>query len=380
MKTVPKLPKWLSTPPGDMRLVLKFGSSLVVDDAHLLRREWMASIATDIAAITSTGIQVVVVSSGAVALGRVALGLGTGPLSLAAKQAAAATGQPLLMQAWQHAFAHTPVAQMLLSPNDTEARGRYLNARQTCDALLSRGVIPIVNENDTVATQELKFGDNDRLAARVAVMIGARGLVLFSDVDGLYDANPQQNFLANHIAEVHGITPAIRAMAGVARSAVSSGGMATKLAAAEIATRAGCDTLIANGTEKNALAALQHHTAKATWFHARSNPAQARKQWILGCLTIAGRLEIDAGAARALADGKSLLPVGVVTVEGAFKRGDIVDVAKVDGAVIARGMVNFSATHTRRIMGANTTKIGEILGDGHKETLIHRDDLVMLKA
>lgn len=361
-------------------LVLKIGSSLIADSAQQLRREWMASLAADIAALHHQGTRVLVVSSGAVALGRGVLGLGTGALSLGEKQAAAATGQPLLMQHWQTAFAphqlHT--AQMLLTLEDSENRTRYLNARETCTRLLAHGLIPIVNENDTVATAELRVGDNDRLAARVAAMVGADALVLLSDVAGLYTKHPREAgaVLLRDIAE---ITPEIFGMAAGAASAISSGGMRTKLEAARIATAAGCTTYIASGLENHPLAAL-NAGGEHTCFRASKSPQLARKHWILSTLQVRGRITIDAGAARALEAGKSLLPAGVVKVEGVFEEGDTVSICAADGHELARGLIAYDSAEAARIAGKHSREIASVLGYDGKETLIHRDDLAMLSA
>lgn len=360
------------------RIVIKIGSSLLVASGTL-RREWLATLAADIAALREQGKEIILVSSGAVALGRPLLGLGTEALSLEEKQAAAAAGQPLLMQAWQAALDAYGVktAQLLLTLDDSEERRRYLNARATFGTLLARGLIPIVNENDTVATAELKFGDNDRLAARVAVMLAADALVLLSDVDGLYDKHPALHADAKHIAEVAALTPDIFAMAGGAATALSNGGMKTKLDAAAMATRAGCAMVIARGTENHPLATLAAG-GRATWFTTRTKPQLARKQWIAAAVHLPGHLVIDDGAARALTQGKSLLPAGVTALEGSFERGDIIGIKKATSGTLAKGIAGYDAAEVAAIMGKKTDAIEAILGYAHRDTLIHRDDLAIL--
>ncbi len=359
------------------RVVIKIGSSLIAGDARQ-RHAWLAAMAADIAALHGQGVEVILVSSGAVALGRPHVGLGAEALSMEEKQAAAAAGQPLLIQAWQTAFDAygIKVAQLLLTLEDSERRRRYLNARTTFATLLEHRLIPIVNENDSVATAELKFGDNDRLAARVAGMMGADVLVLFSDVDGLYTKNPMQHADAAHVPLVETLTPEILAMAGGAASHVSNGGMKTKLEAAQMATGAGCHMVIAKGSALHALAALGSG-ARATWFTATTKPQLARKQWIAAAMDIAGSVTIDDGAARALAQGKSLLPAGVTAVSGSFERGDIILINGVGGA-LAKGIVAYSAAEIAAIKGKKTDAIEAILGYAHRDTLIHRDDLAIL--
>lgn len=371
MSTLPSLNK-------AKRIVIKIGSSLIAESARV-RAAWLRAMATDIAALHEAGKEVILVSSGAVALGRPHLGLGSGRLSLDEKQAAAAAGQPLLIQAWQQAF--TPhelqVAQLLLTLDDSEDRRRYLNARATFTTLLQRKLIPIVNENDSVATAELKFGDNDRLAARVAVMLGADVLVLFSDIDGLYDQNPRTHSRAKHIPLVGRVTPEIMAMAGGAASTLSNGGMRTKLEAATLATSSGCHMVIASGEEKHALAQLMKH-ARATWFTATTKPQLARKDWIASSVEVRGSVTVDAGAAKALGQGKSLLPAGVRSVDGTFERGDMIAVKAPDGTVLGKGITAYSAAETKQICGKKSDAIEAILGYAHRATLIHRDDLAML--
>ncbi len=362
------------------RLVIKLGSSLVADAVTAsANRGWMQSLAADIATLRAAGKDIILVSSGAVALGRPLVGLTGGRLTLEEKQAAAAAGQPLLMQAWQEAFAGhgLHVGQLLLTLEDSEQRRRYLNARSTFTTLLSHGLIPIVNENDTVATAELKFGDNDRLAARVAVMTSADMLVLFSDIDGLYNADPRKQPTAEHLARIDRITPEILAMGGDAASALSSGGMRTKLDAAVMATKAGCHMAIARGDAPHPLLALEQG-ARASWFVAAATPAQARKHWIATAVSPRGAVVVDDGAATALRSGKSLLPAGVRTVEGAFERGDTVAIRTLDGTVLACGITAYGSVEAAKIAGQKTGAIAALLGYEGRDTMIHRDDLAML--
>ncbi|MFZ4125535.1 MAG: glutamate 5-kinase, partial [Rickettsiales bacterium] len=339
-------------------LVVKIGSRLVASEQSVVRREWMASLAADIAALTQKGTQVVLVSSGAVALGRVKLKLGTGALPLAEKQAAASAGQPLLMQAWAEAFTaqNIDVAQVLVTLEDTEERHRYLNARTTLQHLLQHKLVPIVNENDTVATAEIKFGDNDRLAAKVAAMLGADTLILLSDIDGLYDKNPSQNKDAKHIPVIENITKKIEAMGGGAASGFSNGGMITKIEAAKIATASGCSVVIAKGEGLHPLQSILDG-AQHSMFVASESPITARKHWIQSALHLPGAIVIDAGAKTALTQGKSLLPAGVVAAKGAFDRGDTIGVELQDGTLIAKGISAYHASEVTKIMGR---KSGEI--------------------
>ncbi|QXM25435.1 glutamate 5-kinase [Elioraea tepida] len=364
------------------RLVVKVGSALLVDEAAgRPRTDWLAALAEDIAALRRSGTEVIAVSSGAIALGRVRLpSLPPKPrMRLEEKQAAAAAGQLSLARAWEEALgAHgLPAAQILLTLDDSEERRRYLNARATLETLLALGAVPVINENDTVATSEIRFGDNDRLAARVAEMVAADLLVLLSDIDGLYTADPRRDISARHIAEVDAITPEIEAMAGDAVPGMSSGGMVTKLAAAKIATGAGCRMVIAHGGALHALAAVMEGRSRRTLFAATAAPRSAWKSWIAGALKPAGRLLIDAGAARALRCGRSLLPAGVCGVEGEFARGDCVEVVA-DGVAVARGLANYAAEDARRIAGRHSREIERILGFAGREEMIHRDDLALL--
>lgn len=359
------------------RLVVKVGSSLLigggVDGA---RSSWLASLAEDIASFRKNGASVIVVSSGAVALGRRHLGLKPSP-RLDHKQAAAAAGQTLLMQAWEAAFAphNIPTAQLLLTFEDTERRRRWLNARATIDVLLGQGAIPVINENDSVATDELRYGDNDRLSARVAQMVKADLLILLSDVDGLHTADPAKDPGAAHVPHVDDLD-AVEAMAGPA-SGVGSGGMRSKLAAARIASGAGCATLIGSGREDHPLAALQAG-ARATLVSAKGSPAGAYKQWIAGTLQTAGTVTIDAGAVQALFDGRSLLPAGIIAVAGEFERGVCLAVLDPDGAELARGISAYNSDEARIVAGQASARFEALLGYSGPDALIHRDDLVML--
>ena len=375
----------MSNRPEPRRLVVKIGSALLVDEATgtpALRGAWLQALTDDIAALHRDGCDVLVVSSGAIAVGRGPLGLGRAairrPLTLEEKQASAATGQIRLAHAYQAALARhgIVVAQLLLTFDDTERRRRHLNARATVDALLKRRVVPVINENDTVATEEIRFGDNDRLAARVAQMVSADTLVLLSDIDGLYERDPNADPAAAFVPEVTEITPRIEAMAGAARPGYSSGGMVTKLAAAKIATAAGCRMAIADGRDAHALAAVTDG-GRATWFMPQQSPLTARKQWIAGSLQPVGVLVVDAGAAKALGAGRSLLPAGVTAVEGRFERGDPVVVRNGAGRELARGLCAYDADDARRIAGHRSAEIEGILGFRGRAELIHRDDLVL---
>jgi glutamate 5-kinase len=361
------------------RMVVKIGSSLLVDGAGRLRREWLDSFAADLAVCRDRRQEVIVVTSGAIALGRAALALKARVLRLEDKQAAAAVGQINLAHAYQASLAQhgLPTAQLLLTLSDTESRRQYLNARSTIEALLKLGVVPVVNENDTVATNEIRFGDNDRLSARVAVMASADELILLSDVDGLYTADPSRQQDAVRLEVVSEITPEIEAMAGGAGSLAGTGGMVSKLAAARIATRAGCSVVIAPGVEPRPLARLVGG-GPCTRFLARANPRRARKEWIAGALAAMGVLRIDGGAARALRRGSSLLPAGVIAVEGAFERGDAVIVRDPDGHDIAKGLCAYDADDARRLCGHRTEEIEGLLGYRGRDELVHRDDLVLL--
>ena len=361
------------------RMVVKIGSTLLVDEASgHIRRQWLNALADDVADCHARGQQVVLVSSGAIAVGRERLGLTGRAMRLEEKQAAAATGQIRLAHACQDALARhdITVAQVLLTLDDTEARRRHLNARSTITQLLTLGAVPVINENDTVATSEIRFGDNDRLAARVAQMISADTLVLLSDIDGLYTADPKTAPEAGHIPEIRDLTSEIEAMAGEPQPGYSSGGMVTKLAAARIAMGAGCRMAIARGTDAHPLKALAAG-ATATWFVPPASPKTARKRWIAGALNPVGTYIVDDGAARALASGKSLLPAGVVAVEGRFQRGDPVAVKTGGGTLIGRGLTAYSCDDARRIAGHKSTEIEALLGYRGRDEMIHRDDLVI---
>lgn len=366
------------------RLVVKIGSALVVDQRDAApRTAWLAGVAADIAALRARGTEVIVVSSGAIALARRTLGLTRKRLKLEEKQAAAAVGQIRLAQAWSEALSAVGLtaAQLLLTPDDTEDRRRYLNARATLNTLLSLGCIPVINENDTVATAEIRFGDNDRLAARVAEMVQADQLVLLSDIDGLYTADPRRDPSARHIPVVETLTAEIEAMGGDPPPGYSSGGMRTKLVAARIATQAGCAMAIAQGIPQNAperpLSALLDG-APCTWFLPAPEGRTARKRWIAGALSPQGTLTVDAGAAKALRAGRSLLPAGVRAVQGSFDRGDAVMVAGPDGMVLARGLSAYASSDAERIAGHRSSEIEAILGWRGRDEMVHRDDLVLV--
>ncbi|HVV28628.1 MAG TPA: glutamate 5-kinase [Rhizomicrobium sp.] len=364
---------------GARLVVVKVGSALLVDGAKgELRRAWLASLCADVAALRKEGAAVILVSSGSIALGRRLLKLAPGPLRLEESQAAAAAGQVRLAEAYADIFAQSGIvaAQVLLTFGDTEERRRYLNARATLGTLVNLGAVPVINENDTVATAEIKFGDNDRLAARVASMMGADRLVLLSDVDGLYTANPSIDPSAEHIADVAAITPDIEAMAGDSVSGLGRGGMASKLIAARIAMGAGCDVILARGDGLNPLAAIRGG-ARHTIFRASVTPAAARKRWIAGVLRPEGALVIDDGAVRALRQGSSLLPAGVRQIDGRFERGDAIVVKDREGREIARGLAAYSASDAERIAGKRTVEIEAILGYRGRDEMIHRDDLIL---
>ncbi len=363
---------------GSRRLVIKIGSALLVEGEGRIRQDWLEALADDVAALRRGGSEVILVSSGAIAAGRPVLGLAARVLKLEEKQAAAATGQIRLAHAYQAALARhdLTVAQVLLTLEDTEERRRHLNARATLATLLKLGAVPVINENDTVATSEIRFGDNDRLAARVAAMLEADTLVLLSDIDGLYTANPKLDPAARHLPLVRRITPEIEAMAGAALPGVSTGGMVTKLAAGKIAVAAGCRMAIADGRRPGAVGQLSAG-GRCTWFLAEIEPRTARKRWIAGGLKPRGALTLDAGAVKALLGGKSLLPAGVTAVEGGFERGDLVRVLDPGGAEVARGLSAYGAEDAGRIKGRKSKEIETILGWRGREELIHRDDLVL---
>lgn len=360
------------------RVVVKVGSSLLVDESGRLHRNWLEGLAQDIADLRARGCDVVLVSSGAIALGRTPLGLGPGDLKLEDSQAAAATGQIRLAHAWQAALEthRLTVALILLTSTDTEVRRRYLNARNTFAALLERGAIPVVNENDTVATDEIRFGDNDRLAARVAAMLGADALILLSDVDGLYTGDPRRQRDVRFLDRLTRITPEIEAMAGAEGTGLSRGGMVTKLKAARIALQAGCSMAIANGRADNPLARVAEG-GRATWFLAQASPANARKRWIAGTLKPAGAIRIDDGAVAALRAGRSLLPIGATAIEGRFDRGDAVVITDRQGREQARGLSAYASDDAGRLLGRRSEEIAGLLGYSGRAALVHRDDLVL---
>jgi glutamate 5-kinase len=361
------------------RIVVKIGSSLLVDAANgTLRQAWLDSIADDIAVLRKAGKEVVVVSSGAIALGRNALRLSKGALKLEDSQAAAAVGQIDLAHAYEEAFRARGLvaAQVLLTLGDTEERRRYLNARSTMTTLLKLGAVPVVNENDTVATSEIRYGDNDRLAARVASMMSANCLVLLSDVDGFYTAPPGSSADARRLEEVREITPEIEGMAGDAGSELSKGGMVTKIEAAKIAVSGGTHMVIASGKVMHPLGALAGKGV-GTWFLSRQDPVTSRKRWIAGTLEPKGAVTVDQGAAQALASGKSLLPAGVTKVEGSFEKGDAVIIRNGEGLEIGRGLSAYDHAEARAIIGRKSSEIAEVLGYFGRPELIHRDDMVL---
>ncbi len=360
------------------RLVIKIGSSLLVDaQTGTLRRDWLASLAEDVAEIRGRGTDVILVSSGSIALGRVVLGLPATTLPLEQSQAAAAVGQIQLARAYEEVLAPHGIttAQILVTLEDSADRRRYLNSRATMQTLLSFGVTPIVNENDTVATDEIRFGDNDRLAAQVAVTIEADQLVLLSDVDGLYTANPNLDSDAQHIDTVASITKDIDDMAGETASVMSKGGMKTKVMAAKIATEAGCAMAITLGTPHNPLKMLSN-SAKSTWFTPQTDPQTARKRWI-ATMKPRGAVVVDDGAHRALLAGKSLLPAGVTGVRGDFGRGDPVQICTQAGETIATGLIRYTSIETSQILGHQSDQIERVLGYKGRAALMHRDDMVL---
>jgi glutamate 5-kinase len=364
------------------RIVVKVGSALLVDaETGRINRAWLETLIDDLLRLRRRGQGVILVSSGAIALGRRRLGLKAGTLRLEESQAAAAVGQIRLAHAYKELLEthEVTVAQVLLTLEDSERRRRYLNARATLESLLELGALPVINENDTVATAEIRYGDNDRLAARVAQMAGAECLVLLSDVDGLYSADPNKEPTAQFIHEVRHITPEIEAMAGRPASQLGSGGMAAKIMAARIAVAAGCHLCIAAGAHRYPLRRIEAG-ADCTWFVPSATPAAARKQWIAGTLRPAGAVTIDGGAWRALLEGASLLPAGVTGARGRFDRGDTVSVLNSDGAEVARGLVAYSDADAARIMGRQSGEIADLLGFRGRDEMIHRDDLVLMQA
>ncbi len=365
------------------RIVVKVGSSLLVDArAGRLNETWLAALTADLAALHHDQRDLLVVSSGAIALGRAVLKLPQGPLKLEDSQAAAAVGQIALARTWAEALSRHGITagQVLVTLGDTEERRRYLNARSTIDKLLEWRALPVINENDTVATNEIRYGDNDRLAARVATMVSADLLVLLSDIDGLYDAPPgaaaSAGTMPAHVPRVERITPEIEAMAGAAGSELSRGGMQTKIEAAKIATGAGTHMVIASGRVEHPLRAISEG-ARCTWFLTAANPVTARKKWIAGSLEPKGTLTIDAGAVAALRRGRSLLPAGIVRVDGGFARGDAVIIRGPDGSEVGRGLCAYDAEDAQKIRGRSSADIASILGFSGRAEMIHRDDLVV---
>ncbi|WP_290995370.1 glutamate 5-kinase [Hyphomicrobium sp.] len=376
--TLTARPEWAEA----RRIVVKIGSALLTDrTTGRIKSAWLNSLLDDVAELAKAGKEIVLVSSGSIALGRHALKLPKGPLELEQSQAAAAVGQISLAHAYQELAAARGLtaAQVLLTLGDTEERQRYLNARNTIEVLLALKAIPVVNENDTVATAEIRYGDNDRLSARVASMVSADCLVLLSDIDGLYTAPPNDDPSAVHIPLVTEITPEIEAMAGDAGTELSKGGMKTKITAGKIALAAGTDMVITSGKIYHPLRAISEG-ARVTWFIAKSDPVTAKKRWISGQLVPNGQIFLDAGAEKALLTGKSLLPAGVTRIDGAFGRGDAVIIRSADGRELGRGLVAYAADEARRIMGKRSSEIAAILGYEGRDTLIHRDDMALTRT
>ena len=373
----------MSSPLGAARrIVVKVGSALLVDpQSGRINRDWLETLVADLLHLRERGAQVMLVSSGAIALGRRELKLAKGTLKLEESQAAAAVGQIRLAHAYKELLEEkgVTVAQVLLTLEDSERRRRYLNARATLEALLALKALPVINENDTVATAEIRYGDNDRLAARVAQMTGADCLVLLSDVEGLFTADPNKDPGAQFIGTVRHLTPQIEAMAGSSLSETGSGGMATKILAAKIAVAAGCHLCIAAGQPRHPVRRIEEG-ARCTWFVPTSTPAAARKQWIAGALKPAGSIGIDAGALKALQEGRSLLPAGVVATSGRFDRGDTVSVVGPDGSEFARGISAYSDADAARILGRRSSEIERLLGFRGRDEMIHRDDLAILRG
>lgn len=362
------------------RIVIKIGSALLVDKKSGLKTKWLNSLICDVATLKNQGHEVLIVSSGSIALGRGILGLKQGRLKLEESQASASVGQISLASSYLEALAKYNLhgGQILLTLGDTQERRRYLNARATIETLLKLGAVPIINENDSVATSEIRYGDNDRLAARVATMTTSNLLVLLSDIDGLYSEPPNENPNAKFIPEVKSITAEIEAMAGDVGTELSSGGMVTKIEAAKIATSAGTTMVITSGKKLNPITALSN-AAKATWFNPSENAVNAKRKWIAGQLEINGQLHLDEGAEKALHIGKSLLPAGIQKVRGQFKRGDIVAIIGAKGLEIARGIVAYDVKEASKIYGHKSAEIEEILGYAGRSEMVHRDDLVLNK-
>ena len=362
------------------RLVIKVGSSLLIGDDGYVHRSWLAGLAEDIAMLQGSGHQLLIVSSGAIAIGSNVLSINKRRARLEDLQAAAAAGQVQLVHAYQEALGLHKVtaAQVLLTPGDTEDRRRFLNARATLSRLLDQSVVPIINENDTVATEEIRYGDNDRLAARVSQLVMAEALILLSDVDGLYSEDPATSDSAKHIPEVRRITDDVVRSAGETHSDIGRGGMATKVQAARIATHAGCSTIISSGAIDRPLSALAAG-GTCTIFRARATPAAARKQWLAGLLEVCGELQVDDGAVQALREGNSLLPVGLVEVTGNFRRGDVVTIVDGHGTEIGRGLAEYGSDEARRLTGSHTEQIEERLGYRGRSAMLHRDEMVIFE-
>ncbi|MCW9034926.1 MAG: glutamate 5-kinase [Alphaproteobacteria bacterium] len=362
------------------RVVVKIGSALLVEESRgAVHRKWLESLAADMAEARARGQEIILVSSGAIAVGRHQLGFAPGAkLTLSEQQAAAAAGMVRLVHAYQEVLGHhaMTVGQILLTLDDSENRRRYINARNTIDTLLASGAVPLINENDTVATDEIRFGDNDRLAARVAAMVSADTLVLLSDIDGLYTEDPTKDDKAKFIPVIDEITPEIEAMAGGSGTSYGSGGMVTKIAAARIAMNAGCRMVIAPGEGLNPLNRMIEG-GRCSWFLPSSTPAGARKQWISGTLKSAGKVVVDAGALKALNAGKSLLPAGVKAIEGEFERGAAVTIVDGDGKELGRGLITYPSSDARQIIGRKSSEFENLLGYIGRKELIHRDDLVL---
>jgi glutamate 5-kinase len=360
------------------RLVVKVGSSLLIGDDGNVDRRWLEGLADDIAELHRRSHELLIVSSGAIAIGSTVLGINKRRARLEDLQAAAAAGQVRLAHAYQESLARHGIttAQILLTPDDTENRRRFLNARGTLGRLLERSVVAVINENDTVATEEIRYGDNDRLAARVAQLVMADALILLSDVDGFYTADPATDTDAKHIAEVTAITDDMLSMAGETRSEIGSGGMATKVQAARIATHAGCATVIASGVVERPLSVLADG-GRCTLFRAPGTPAAARKQWLAGVLEVRGELRLDGGAVTALRSGKSLLPVGLVDAVGNFRRGDVVTLVDPAGRELGRGLAEYSGEEARQLLGCRSEQIEDVLGYRGRAVMVHRDELVI---
>ena len=363
------------------RVVIKVGSALLIDeDKGKLKNKWLASLALDINDLIKLGKEVVLVSSGSIALGKKQLNLNNN-LSLDEKQAAAATGQITLAHGWKETLGSygLNVAQILLAPDDTETRRKHLNARATLIKLIELNVIPVINENDTVATEEIRFGDNDRLAARVAQMCSADLLILLSDINGLYSSDPNKNKDASFIEEINEITHEIELMAGPPHISISSGGMITKIEAAKIATNAGCHMIICDGRLDNPLIQLQEINAKFSWFRATDKPMSARKQWISGALQVKGQIIIDKGASQAVIKGNSILSAGIISTEGTYEKGDLIKVIDENKNFIGKGLIHFNNLEVNLIKGSKSDSIESILGYRGKDEVVHRDDFVLEK-